>query len=63
MPLFYYLIAMPVALCIRFFSDPLRVRVPKQQSYWTSKAMPKLDLAWAKSQGSTVLPSSEKKGA
>ncbi len=59
MPLFYYLIAMPFALGVKFFSDPLKVRGEKQKSYWTPKALPELNLAWAKSQGSIVLPSKE----
>ena len=52
MPLFYFLFAMPFALAIKFFSDPLRLRGGRQKSYWTPKVLPQQDLAWAKSQGS-----------
>ncbi len=58
MPLFYFVIAMPFALAIKLFSDPLRIRVGKQKSYWTPKKLPALDLNWAKSQGS-VPPESQ----
>lgn len=51
MPIFYYFIAMPFALGIKWFSDPLRIRVKRQKSYWISRKTPHLDLAWAKSQG------------
>jgi hypothetical protein len=61
MPLFYFIIVMPVALGMKFFKDPLRTRGGRQSSFWTHKDLPKLDLDWAKSQGSTVLPSSDSK--
>lgn len=51
MPLFYYVIAAPIALCIRFLKDPLCVKVRKTDSYWTPKKLPKLDMKWAKNQG------------
>jgi hypothetical protein len=61
MPLFYFIIAMPVAMGVKFFSDPLQLSRKKKASYWTPKKLPKLDLDWAKSQGSTVIPTSESK--
>ncbi len=54
MPLFYFVIAMPFALVVRFVSDPLRVRCGPKSSYWEPKKLPPLDLAWAKSQGSVT---------
>jgi hypothetical protein len=61
MPLFYYIVAMPVAVGIKLFKDPLQLRTGKKASYWTRKEMPEMDMAWAKSQGSTVLPDSDTK--
>lgn len=55
MPIFYYLLAMPFALGVKLFSDPLRLRVGRQKSYWTPKVLPKQDLAWARSQGSGTI--------
>lgn len=57
MPVFYFIIAMPFALVVRFFLDPLRARRGRQASYWTPKRLPKLDLEWARRQGS--VPPSE----
>ena len=54
MPLFYFVIVMPFALIIKLFSDPLRVRVGRQSSYWVPKKMPKIDMEWAKNQGSVT---------
>jgi hypothetical protein len=59
MPLFYFVFAMPVALVIKLVSDPLRIRVGRQKSYWIPKEMPKLDMQWAKSQGSVSSKASE----
>ena len=56
MPLFYYLVAMPFALGVKWFADPLRLRRGPQKSYWTPKKLPKLDMAWAKNQGSHLQP-------
>lgn len=58
MPLFYYIIAMPIALWVKASKDPLQVNTGKKGSYWTEKDLPEQNLDWAKSQGSTVLPSS-----
>ncbi len=54
MPIFYYVIAMPFALGTKMFSDPLRLRIRPQKSYWTAKKLLKMDIRWAKSQGSTT---------
>ena len=56
MPLFYFILVMPIALTVKLFVDPLRLRVGRQKTYWTPKVLPKPDLAWAKSQGSGTVP-------
>ncbi len=58
MPLFYFIVVMPFALAVKWFSDPLRVKRRARASFWEPKRLPKLDLAWAKSQGSVVNESS-----
>jgi hypothetical protein len=55
MPLFYFTFTVPFALVVKFFADPLRMRIPPQKSYWVSKKLPKLDVAWAKNQGSITV--------
>jgi len=60
MPLFYLVVAMPFALGVKLFSDPLRLRTGRQKSYWTPKKLPALDLKWAKNQGSTPSNGSSK---
>jgi hypothetical protein len=59
MPLFYFVIVMPIALGMKLFKDPLQVRLSRKSSYWSPKDLPELNKDWAKSQGSTVLPSNE----
>jgi len=61
MPLFYFIIVTPFALGIKLFKDPLRLRIGRRSSYWNSKESPKFDMDWARSQGSTVIPSSDSK--
>ena len=55
MPLFYFVIALPFALGVKLFSDPLGLRRRPGASHWHPKKLPPLDLDWARSQGSTVL--------
>lgn len=54
MPLFYFIIVMPFALVVRLFSDPLRVQSRTASSFWVPKQLPKLDMQWARSQGSVA---------
>ncbi|MCC7519316.1 MAG: hypothetical protein IT578_09050 [Verrucomicrobiae bacterium] len=59
MPLFYFVIALPFALGVRIFSDPLGTRRRSAgSSHWHPKKLPPPDLAWARSQGSIVHSSS-----
>lgn len=51
-PLFYFTLAFPIALVVKYVKDPLKVRQQKRKSYWTPKAIPVQDLAWARAQGS-----------
>ena len=60
MPLFYFVFVMPIALGIKLFADPLHLRMGQRKSYWLSKKLPKLNLEWAKNQGSTVSGESKK---
>ena len=57
MPLFYFIIAAPVAIWIKLFKDPLCVKIQKSDTYWTPKKLPKLDQRWAKNQGTVSDPS------
>jgi hypothetical protein len=59
MPLFYFVIAAPVAICVKLFKDPLNVKIKKSDTYWTPKQLPKLDLKWAKNQGTTLRAESD----
>jgi len=52
LPLFYFTILMPVALVMKLFADPLRLRGAPAKSHWTPKELPLLDMQWAKNQGS-----------
>ena len=55
MPLFYFVIALPFALGVKLFSDPLGLRRRgSAASHWRPKILPPLDLDWARSQGSTA---------
>lgn len=54
MPLFYFIMVMPFALVVRLFSDPLQMQSKKAPSFWVPKQLPKLDMQWAKSQGSVA---------
>jgi hypothetical protein len=59
MPLFYFVIAAPVAICVKLFSDPLKMKVRKSDTYWTPKKLPTLNLKWAKNQGTLSKTDSE----
>lgn len=54
MPLFYFVIALPFALGVKLFADPLGLRRRPGMSHWHPKKLPPLDLDWACSQGSVV---------
>ena len=54
MPLFYFVVVTPFALFVRLSSDPLRIRKPEGDSFWVPKQLPKLDMKWARSQGSVA---------
>ena len=54
MPLFYFVIALPFALGVKLFSDPLGLRRRLAASHWHPKNLPPLDLDWARSQGSVA---------
>ncbi|MBI4027185.1 MAG: hypothetical protein HY360_19525 [Verrucomicrobia bacterium] len=60
MPLFYFICAMPFALGVRLFSDPLRLRIGRRQSYWTPKTLPNADMSWSRSQGSVPPPDAKR---
>lgn len=63
MPLFYFVVALPFALGVKLFSDPLALRRRGSvASHWRPKKLPPLDLDWARSQGSAVSPRDDRKG-
>ena len=54
MPLFYFIMVLPFAVGVRLFSDPLHRRKGTAQTFWLPKRLPKLDMHWARNQGSVV---------